>query len=118
MTNKEKLIELLHQASYGAYKHTLEDTHTNKAIEDIADYLLSNGVIVPRCKVGDLVYCINRRNKRIFHSYIKYITITNKGLSYVTYWDSAYHDEDFGEVIFLSEEDAKKALKEEVSRPA
>lgn len=62
MTDKEKLIELLHRASYGAYNHTLEDTHTDKAIEDIADYLLSNGVIVPPCKIGDVVYIID--NKR------------------------------------------------------
>lgn len=47
MTERERLIELLHQANYGAYNHTLEDTHTDRAIEEIADYLLENGVIVP-----------------------------------------------------------------------
>ena len=28
--------------------------------EDIADYLLANGIIVPHCKVGDTVYAVWR----------------------------------------------------------
>ena len=33
-------------------------------IEDLADYLLANGVIVPPCKVGDTVYMIF--NKKVY----------------------------------------------------
>ncbi len=29
-------------------------------VEQIADYLIEHGVIVPPCKVGDTVYCIFR----------------------------------------------------------
>lgn len=107
---RERLIELLMQGELNADKKGFFNCSQSKQkAEIIADYLLSKGVIVPRCKVGDAVYCINRK---IFHNYIKCITITTKGLSYVTYWDSTYHDEDFDEVIFLSEEEAEKALKE------
>ena len=116
MTDKEKLTQLLintpncdNDCSLCEYNYT-DDKCKEHLSAIMADYLLSQGVIVPRCKVGDAVYCINRK---IFHSYIKCITITTKGLSYVTYWDSTYHDEDFDEVIFLSEEDAKKAIGEE-----
>ena len=36
----------------------LNDWGTTGA-EALADYLLTNGVIVPPCNVGDTVYCIN-----------------------------------------------------------
>ena len=42
---RERLIELLRQEQ-------------SRDSEVIADYLLSNGVIVPPCKVGDKVYVI------------------------------------------------------------
>lgn len=119
MTNKERLTQLLihtpdcdRDCSLCGYKYA--DDKCNEHFGGIiADHLLFKGVVYPRCKVGDAVFYINRKEKRIFHTYIKYITITTTGLSYVTYWDSTYHDEDFDEVIFLSEEDAKKALGEE-----
>lgn len=59
MNERERLICLLHNAPYGAYNSTLEDTHTDGAIEEITDYLLSNGVIVLPYKIGDTVYRIN-----------------------------------------------------------
>lgn len=117
MTTSERLKHLLiytpncdNECSLCKYKYT-DDKCEEHLSGIMADHLLSKGVVYPRCKVGDMVYCINQKDKRIFHSNIKYITITNKGLSYVTYWDSAYHDEDFGEIIFLSEEEAEEALK-------
>jgi len=119
MTIKEQLKQLLintpncdNECSLCGYNYT-DDKCEEHLSGIMADHLLFKGVVYPRCKVGDAVYYINRKEKRIFHTYIKYITITNKGLSYVTYWDSTYHDEDFDEVIFLSEEKAKKALGEE-----
>jgi hypothetical protein len=47
VTERERLIELL----WGAIP-------SKKDAEDTADYLLENGVIVPPCKVGDVVYVI------------------------------------------------------------
>ena len=43
--SKERLVELIMEAT--------ESTWTRKSL---ADYLLANGVIVPPCKVGDIVY--------------------------------------------------------------
>lgn len=43
---KEKLIKLLSSAKFGANNITLLDKHDEKAIEEIADYLLKNGVVV------------------------------------------------------------------------
>lgn len=54
MTNKEKqkekLTDLIVESVDGCARHWAEI---------IADYLLDNGVIVPPCKVGDVVYRLN-----------------------------------------------------------
>lgn len=46
MTDREKLVELIEQVYYCS-------------IEELADHLLANGVIVPPCKVGDTVYYLD-----------------------------------------------------------
>ena len=49
MTDRERLIELMSNSGCSADLETYQD---------LADYLLANGVIVPPCKVGDTVYVI------------------------------------------------------------
>ena len=53
MTDRDRLIELIKNAF-------LEENEKRDFIteEHTADYLLANGVIVPPCKVGDVVYVI------------------------------------------------------------
>ena len=51
--SKERLVELIGNAPIGVNGITLLDKHEPKVIEEVADYLLANGVIVPPCKVGD-----------------------------------------------------------------
>ena len=107
MTDRERLIELLHKASYGAYNHTLEDTHTDKAIEDIADYLLSNGVIVPPCKVGDVIWDRNGEphkvisiewySKKVIHLHCEHHTFSVGKRS-------------IGKTVFLTREEEEKAF--------
>ncbi len=50
MTDRERLLDLINQA--------LLKMKPNFTFEALADYLLENGVIVPPCKVGDIVYKI------------------------------------------------------------
>ena len=57
MTERERLIELLKKAPYGANAITLSDKHKDSILGEIADYLLENGVIVPPVQVGATVYC-------------------------------------------------------------
>jgi hypothetical protein len=82
--------------------------------EVIADYLLDNGVIVPPCKVGDTVYSIVEgisfvlvgevyeyvvgREHFVFRS-------TRKG-----YFTLAFTEIDIGKTVFLTREEAEKAL--------
>ena len=72
--------------------------------ENIADDLLANGVIVPPCKVGDAVYQRDTAG-RIYESKIKSIIYDTDGV--------AFDKRAIGETIFLTREEAEKALKEE-----
>lgn len=51
MSERDRLIELL-------FKVTKEKDCPQP--DEIADYLLANGVIVPPCKVGDWVYVVSQ----------------------------------------------------------
>ena len=115
MTERERLVELLKNDScqspmlcdpnckYANLKRCYE--------ERTADYLLENGVIVPPVKVGDTVYIIERGNyiiplcgHRKPHWEKKIEKCSFK------YWMLDNHK--FGENIFLTREEAEKALAE------
>ena len=73
----------------------------------VADYLLDNGVIVPPCKVGDVLYEIDydflREEDEIVESnVISFGFFTQNGI---------YRFDDYGKNPYLSYEDAEKALK-------
>lgn len=58
MTDREKLIDLIVSADISLFG-------TGKPYAEVyADYLLANGVIVPPCKVGDIVYFV--QDKKIY----------------------------------------------------
>lgn len=54
--DREKLVELLCQATFGVNKQTIDSYLPPSAIAEVAEHFLSNGVIVLPCKVGDTVY--------------------------------------------------------------
>ena len=118
MTDREKLIELT--------QISLNENigKSCRLAENIADYLLANGVIVPPCKVGDKVYII-RKNKI---SYVKECEVVFVGISadkkcsYFNFVEN-YADGTFkksysmvfdviGKTVFLTKEEAEKALAE------
>ena len=67
MTDRERLTCLLSGYDFDStFCNICERPDDDCAVcgsERLADYLISNGVIVPPCKVGDTVYIINRANK-------------------------------------------------------
>ena len=129
---RERLIELMYESNE---KFSECDCTDKEAVEILADHLLANGVIVPPCKVGDKVYeldtlvnndkcencefyyeggmgdypacekgrCGNRTNDCIE---IEEVVVTQKAL----YWWLCM--DDFGKTVFLTREEAEKALKE------
>lgn len=117
MTERERLINLLFE--WG------NKENDGVRVENIADYLISNGVIVPPCKIGDTVYYV-------YHGWMSdsYVTeATVCGISAeiyerknkCVYLKIIYKDLDgnsdraesiFGSRVFLTEKEAEIKLKE------
>lgn len=114
---KEKLIELI--------EDTLQDWEcdvSDKTISEIAEHLIDNGVAVLPCKVGDTVYipweydCTNGVAFSEVEKIVFYIPnvprIFIKDLESDMPMPSNFCPDDFGKTVFLSREEAGKALKE------
>lgn len=144
MTERERLIELIETGTRLAYDRSLEDVkrivkenhHFNSATdrtvsisEMVADYLLSNGVIVPPVSLGDKIYEIISPKDR--ESYFITATVCavhiadgsrnscqRKRESYIiaecqgTKYVHKYPISKFSKTVFLTQEEAEKALKE------
>lgn len=94
--------------------------------ENIADHLLANGVIVPPCKVGDVVYVITSDSPiGIEETRVSQIKIKVKENGKISYrisapcvyddWGEAHWtfcEFDFGKTVFLTREEAEQKLKE------
>lgn len=110
---RDRLIELL--------KETFEYTRGvcidfDEAAEINADHLIANGAILPPCKVGVEVYFAVKERDRIFKG-----ELISFSLDAAHFWFfcryycglSLWHQvEDFGKTVFLTSEEAEKALKE------
>lgn len=116
MTERERLIQLL-QSSHCVelWNHNTDDFIEPNPIEKLADYLLANGVIVPPVAIGTKVYysgvesgvCVNGE-------------LVSYSLDAAHLWFNCHYDcglnywhpiEDFGKTVFLSREEAEKALE-------
>ena len=108
---RDRLVELISQVQYmGGLEGKL------------ADHLLANGVICPPCKVGEWVWCIELGQVKkakieelhyqasihghysddiLFHAY------DFKRKEEISFWR-----DDIGEAVFLTREEAEKALEE------
>ena len=110
---RERLIEIVKESLL----KNIDFTH--KLAENITDDLLANGVIVPPCKVGDSLWDIrswaNSRlsiiNRTIEEVKVERIIFDEFGIGIETE-DATYFPEHFGDLIFLTREEAEKALKE------
>lgn len=104
---RDKLIQLITK---------LLQLNETVSVEEIADHLLAEGVIVPPCKVGDTVYTISRlRPKKWKVCFIGYNSqgefkmhiATEKFTEMLEVWDYA-----IGKTVFLTREEAEKELAE------
>lgn len=109
MTDRDRLIELIKCSSQYIYRQ-------DSLVELMADFLLANGVIVPPCKVGDKVYtCEARRVKEWVITFCgknsrgeyKMIAADDGFKNMLEFWDY-----DIGKTVFLTREEAEKALKQ------
>lgn len=107
MDERERLMKLI------------SDMPKEQTVAEMADYLLENGVIVPPVKVGDEVfgifYLINSgvwqmsSGKHI----VTQMHINKNGVRIVvTNRYGSIEPSDFGDTVFLTREEAEKALAE------
>ena len=143
MTDRDRLIELIKQAEKCPPEYDGEERDTSSVFhcegcqyaettdcvaERIADYLLANGVIVPPCKGGDMVYRV-MADKRIKQPY-QYKVIgfwysadeTCNNLHLVRYVNGVFESSmsvpfsEFNRILFLTKEEAEQALEERTGK--
>lgn len=84
------------------------------SLQELADHLLDNGIVVPPCKVGDKVYVVVKRYrmpKGVYRCIVKNIIVTEKGIFVTTEIHSYGEIPVFEEDVFTSREEAEKMLK-------
>ena len=120
MTDRDRLIELL--VNFRKPDNLITQMAERMIIEKIADYLLANGVIVPPCKVGDVVYQImdiESVHRQILELKVLRIEIEEPTIRFWCQTVKKYRYnfgeldiEDFGKTVFLTKEEAEQILKE------
>ena len=113
MADRERLIELLSNIDYACDN----GSNLQDRIEFIADYLLSNGVIVPPVKIGQKVYAIAtpcggcKYNNLSFEETLKSCRDCQKREIIECEFDYDLLHE-FGETVFPTRAEAEKKLEE------
>lgn len=103
MNERERLAKLLIEGDYRERGNVIPNAPYERWSE-IADYLLSRGVTLPPCKVGDTVYRTD--GERVYESVVEKVI-------YDTDWIS-FDETAIGKEIFLTREEAeieKRRLK-------
>lgn len=98
---KERLSNMIQSAVGGCAKNWADI---------IASHLLTEGVIVPPCKVGQTVYCIRYDKAR--KPYVKplvVLSVTIWGKGKITLFTT--REDTLGATAFLTREDAEKAVE-------
>ena len=103
MTDRERLIDLIIEA-----KRT--DPETGSFTEYLADYLISHGVVVMPCNVGDTIFHLYEK-QGIVPKKVKRIQIGSYGIM-IADGNGAFSVDCIGKTVFLTREEAERALKE------
>ena len=105
MDVREKLIELLQNAKSAMKSENLScDIARNMFV---VDFMMSNGVTVQECKLGDKIYQTD--GVRIYESIIGEITLTAKRTIFVTE-NIAFDERAIGNSVFLPYAEAEAHL--------
>lgn len=87
-------------------------------IKEVADHLLANGVIVPPCKVGDMVYVICDKKVQETTVFSMIIETEDSHWIYILKCKvflggtNVFKRFAFGKTVFLTKEEAEAKLKE------
>lgn len=105
--SKERLVELI--SDYPCMS-TAEENFMESIADDLADYLLANGVIVPPCKVGDTVYEIVQGEISETEA-VGFLVCQDGAILLITKHFFPLSRE-IGETVFLMREEIEAKLKE------
>ena len=106
--DKDKLIKIVRNS-------VVNNDDTGKLVNDLVDDLIRYGVILPPCKVGDKVYfdtylhenSVGVQSHKVIN--VKYVITTEPWKGGI---GAEIYDYYFGKTVFLTREEAEKALKE------
>lgn len=118
MSERERLIELIGKAKYFGHE-TFADRFVKSYLERLADQLLENGVIVLPCKMGDVVYTLNKTDgvvakKVVEISWKQDWSGTDLGWGLILSGkrsNNRYNVSRIGKTVFLTKAEAEKALQ-------
>lgn len=99
MTERERLIELIRQVF----------DRGSATVEEEADYLLEHGVIVPPCKVGDVVYVIPKREDTVILTSVEWVLDDGDDITMST-GVYEFNPGDIGTSVYFTHEEAEAAL--------
>lgn len=102
---RKRLVELLLSCAEGL------DIRDDDLEEQIADYLLDNGIVVPPCKVWDKLYIVADISQKIIEATIIGVWKYDDICSVITDFGTI-HTNSIGKTVFLTREEAEKALEE------
>lgn len=112
---RDRLIEILHKTI------AVKDEDTDDYIEWLADELLANGIIVPLCTVGQTVWLIKSLNLQHTEWGVKEGKVSMIQQKADKTWKfrvtknhsvADYTVNEIDKTVFLTREEAEKALKE------
>ena len=111
MTDRDRLIELIKKAkAQECYDLLFADIDTAidmlRGEEYLADYLIANGIIVPPCKAGDTVY------KTSILGEITELKVKGFDGEVITEPYNHISFSALNKTVFLTREDAERALRE------
>ena len=83
---------------------------TYQTAANIADHLLTNGVVVPLLQTGQTVYRVSKG--RMWEVKVWKIEVCGKTVSYIDDYDKSFLATHIGKGVFLTREEAGAKLKE------
>ena len=105
MTDEQRITDILI-----AYTKKHKIMASSVILEDYAEELVANGVVVPPCKVGDSIFRVG--NGEIWEWLIEHIEIYDDEMGFVDDGENYFTPDKIGKTVFLTKEDAEAKLKE------
>lgn len=103
---RDRLIDILNKTV------AIKDEDSADYLEWLADELLANGVIVPKVKAGQTIYRCDFILHKVIDWTVARIDIYEDEIVYCDDCFNVFTEDEIGEDVFLTKEEAEKALAE------